>query len=97
MIKQSSQKGSRLRYKSFGPLLEHMFETLAVLVMYVSAISAALVALVEFASVILTPLVEHLSNNSRSPILPSSKAVGKRSVFPKSPNCQNDFLYHRRL
>jgi hypothetical protein len=82
-----------------------MFETSAVLVMYVSAISAALleyipdalVALVEFASVILTPLVEHLSNNSRSPILLSSKAVGKRSVFPKSPNCQNDFLYHRRL
>jgi hypothetical protein len=81
-----------------------MFEALAVLVMYISAILAALleyipdalVALVEFAYVILTPLVEHLSNNSRSPILLSSKAVGKRPVFPKSLNCQNDFLYHRR-
>jgi len=54
MIKQSFRKGSRLCYKFFGPLLEHMFEASAVLVMCVSAI---LVALLEYIPDALVALV----------------------------------------
>ena len=55
MIKQLSQKRSRLCYKFFGPPLEHMFETSAVLAMYVSAI---LVALLEYVPDALVALIE---------------------------------------